>query len=60
MWEPYIYYEGVELVNRIHTHPPILILRPRISTYHGIDISTRPNSTIVLDPPLHQSASLKI
>ncbi|XP_071939084.1 uncharacterized protein [Coffea arabica] len=60
MWEPYIYYEGVELVNAIHTHPPILILRPRVTTYHGIDISTRPNSTIVLDPPLHQIASLKI
>ena len=35
MWEPYVYYEGVELINTIHMHPAILIIRPRITTYHG-------------------------
>ena len=38
MQEPYIYYEGVELINAIHTHPSILILQPRITTNHGKNI----------------------
>nr|XP_027103185.1 replication protein A 70 kDa DNA-binding subunit B-like [Coffea arabica] len=59
MWEPYIYIEGVQLMNIIHTCPIVLLVRPKITTYYGIDIATRPNSTIILDPPLQETASLQ-
>ncbi|XP_027102581.2 replication protein A 70 kDa DNA-binding subunit B-like isoform X3 [Coffea arabica] len=60
MWEPFVYIEGIQLMNMIHTNPVILIIRPKITAFHAIDITTRPNTTIVLDPPLQQAATMKI
>lgn len=60
IWEPYIYYEGLEIINAIHIYPIILVLRPKVTSCNGIDMSTRPNSTIVINPPLPQVASLKL
>ncbi|CAA0823512.1 Unknown protein [Striga hermonthica] len=59
LWNDLATTEGAQLAATVNASNVILALRVRVTTYNGISLSTRVQSTIMMNPPLPEVTTLK-
>nr|XP_027063366.1 replication protein A 70 kDa DNA-binding subunit D-like isoform X1 [Coffea arabica]XP_027063367.1 replication protein A 70 kDa DNA-binding subunit D-like isoform X1 [Coffea arabica]XP_027063368.1 replication protein A 70 kDa DNA-binding subunit D-like isoform X1 [Coffea arabica]XP_027063369.1 replication protein A 70 kDa DNA-binding subunit D-like isoform X1 [Coffea arabica]XP_027063370.1 replication protein A 70 kDa DNA-binding subunit D-like isoform X1 [Coffea arabica]XP_027063371.1 repli len=60
MFNKFIDIEGQQIAETINNFPVIICRRLKVKFFNGVTLSTRLDSTILVDPPAHEARQLKI
>nr|XP_027099826.1 replication protein A 70 kDa DNA-binding subunit B-like isoform X2 [Coffea arabica] len=59
LWGAYELNEGQAIADIIDSQPIIAALKVKVSSYHTVNLSTKPGSAILINPPIEQAATIK-
>lgn len=60
MFNEFIDNEGQEIAKSMNNFPVIICRRLKVKSFNGVTLSTRKDSSILVNPPIHEAEQLKI
>ncbi|CAA0811900.1 Unknown protein [Striga hermonthica] len=59
LWNTYVANEGYQLASTVSAGNVVLAMRVKVTTLHGLSLSTRAGSSILINPPIPEAAILR-